>query len=183
MKKTQNGFTLIELMIVVAIIGILAAVALPAYQDYTARSRVTEGLALATEAKTTVQDNAAAGTPLAQGGLARGYMAGAIGALAPCTAATCTQTVGDNGVTPGTSENVLSLSVAAATGDITVAYSARVAPAATNALTLVPTSNGAALVAGTLPTGSIVWTCYAAGKTSAPATSTLPGNLAPASCR
>ena len=51
MKKQQSGFTLIELMIVVAIIGILAAIALPAYQDYTKRSHVTEGLSLAGAAK------------------------------------------------------------------------------------------------------------------------------------
>ena len=51
MKKQQSGFTLIELMIVVAIIGILAAIALPAYQDYTKRSHVTEGLTLAGAAK------------------------------------------------------------------------------------------------------------------------------------
>jgi type IV pilus assembly protein PilA len=50
--KKQQGFTLIELMIVVAIIGILAAIALPAYQDYTTRSRVAEGLSLAAGAKT-----------------------------------------------------------------------------------------------------------------------------------
>jgi type IV pilus assembly protein PilA len=54
MKRVQQGFTLIELMIVVAIIGILAAVAIPAYQDYTKRANVTEGLSLASSAKTAV---------------------------------------------------------------------------------------------------------------------------------
>ncbi|WP_193161308.1 pilin [Microbulbifer hainanensis] len=59
--KKQQGFTLIELMIVVAIIGILAAVALPAYQDYTIRAKVSEGLVLASGAKVTVAENAANG--------------------------------------------------------------------------------------------------------------------------
>ena len=59
MKKMQQGFTLIELMIVVAIIAILAAIALPAYQDYTIRSRVSELAVIASAAKTTVTENIA----------------------------------------------------------------------------------------------------------------------------
>lgn len=56
MSKTQQGFTLIELMIVVAILGILAAIAIPAYQDYVLRSQVSEGLSLVAGAKTSVSE-------------------------------------------------------------------------------------------------------------------------------
>ena len=56
-SNKQQGFTLIELMIVVAIIGILAAIALPAYQDYIIRSRVTEGVILASSLKSSVTEN------------------------------------------------------------------------------------------------------------------------------
>jgi type IV pilus assembly protein PilA len=56
MKTIQKGFTLIELMIVIAIIGILAAIAIPAYQNYTIRSQVTEGISLAAGWKTAVSE-------------------------------------------------------------------------------------------------------------------------------
>jgi type IV pilus assembly protein PilA len=55
-EKKQQGFTLIELMIVIAIVGILAAIALPAYQDYTVRAKVSEGMVNLAEAKTTIAE-------------------------------------------------------------------------------------------------------------------------------
>jgi type IV pilus assembly protein PilA len=65
--KNQQGFTLIELMIVVAIVGILAAIALPAYQDYTVRGRVSEALTAASAAKVVVAENAANGAAFDSG--------------------------------------------------------------------------------------------------------------------
>ena len=68
MKRIQKGFTLIELMIVVAIIGILAAVALPAYQDYTIRARVSELVVAAGAFKTSIAEKANSDTTLASAG-------------------------------------------------------------------------------------------------------------------
>lgn len=96
----QQGFTLIELMIVVAIIGILAAVAIPAYQDYTIRARVTEGLNLASAAKLAVSETTISNNALPATQAATGY------------------------VSPAATDNVTSIAIADATGAITITYTA-----------------------------------------------------------
>lgn len=76
MKRIQKGFTLIELMIVVAIIGILAAVALPAYQDYTIRAKVSELVLAASGFKTSIAEKAAADGALTSAGVGLTVTAG-----------------------------------------------------------------------------------------------------------
>ena len=125
MKAIQKGFTLIELMIVVAIIGILAAVALPAYQDYTIRAKVTEGLSLASSYKTAIADTFAARGPTG---------------MAACTSAATCQAIG---VTYLENNRNVSSITSAANGIITIAYSTAVVPATASSLLIVPQTNAA----------------------------------------
>ena len=155
MKRVQQGFTLIELMIVVAIIGILAAVALPAYQDYTVRAKVTEGLSLAASAKTAVSENAANGSAFASGWTA-----------------------------PNATDAVSSVAISATTGEITITYTTKVAAGTANTLVLAPRDGANALTAGTPPTsGSVTWNCNSVASSAAGAKGTLLGKYVPAECR
>ena len=163
-RNVQKGFTLIELMIVVAIIGILAAVALPAYQDYTVRAKVTEGLALASSAKTAIAENAANGAPYASGW-----------------------------TKPEPTKNVASITIDEAAGFITITYDSTIDGGKTVILNPIDggKTTGTVFSAGTatkttIPTaGSISWTCTSS---LSPAgvlgqAGTLNGKYVPAECR
>ena len=133
-RNVQKGFTLIELMIVVAIIGILAAVALPAYQDYTVRAKVTEGLTMAAAAKLAVAENAANAAPYASGWTA-----------------------------PTGTVNVTSVAIDAVKGEITITYTAAVESGKKLILTPKSGGtafSGGTASATSVPTGgSIEWDC------------------------
>lgn len=184
----QQGFTLIELMVVVAIIGILAALAMPAYQDYVIRAKVSEGLVLAGPIKTTVSENAgdAAATD-ATGGLFKGMITN-VDAAAPtyCNAPGKCVLNGRNTAIAPLTPNVQGIAGTTANGLIEIAYTAAVATPANNMLQLWPSSAEALLAAGTVTVTPIVWTCYTAGKPAidgATNTATLSPKYAPANCR
>lgn len=131
--KKNAGFTLIELMIVIAIIGILAALAIPAYQDYTIRTKVGEGVALAAEAKTAVAETASS-----------------LGGLANVTASPG----GNTGYTfPAAGTDYVSSIAIADGGEITVTMGGTDGTGATTepVLILTPVQNTA--------TDPITWTC------------------------
>jgi type IV pilus assembly protein PilA len=114
MRTVEQGFTLIEVMIVVAIVGILAAIAIPAYSDYTVKAKVTEGLSLADSAKTLVEDTFTSGGSAAMASVATAW------------------------TSPSTSL-VQSVAVANDTGIVTVTYDVATGPMNGQTIALVPT--------------------------------------------
>ena len=177
MQMAQKGFTLIELMIVVAIIGILAAVALPAYQDYTVRARVTEGIGLAQGAKTMVASDATSTGELANVVTTWNAQNSALGATSKYVTSVLLNAAGEVIVT----YNAASTGIK--TGEDTLVFGPFIRTGASTVPKLA-----AALTAGT--SGAIDWGCASLTQVSATnngLTAITAGKLlakyAPANCR